>query len=1763
MPTTQEIDFGNLAVERRLATHDQIRECFAIQQQLPQPSHIGAILVKKGYISQHHASMLMDLQRSGQSAQGSSGGFVSPAAQGRGPGSTNGGSGVNASAGAEGDRALAKLILDRGMLDYNRLRQALDEVERYRSAGHAATLAQVLLKYQWLDRTTLTQLMQQLQAGGTNGSGAHAVQGSAAFASPASQSGYPSHPGTHPGGSSHGSQAGFASPGYSPPAAGPMIAPAAQSGYGGAGAQSAFGGPAGQSAYGGPAPIIGGVVSQTMNPESSAGSAFGGTGAQSAFGGGTASGGAPLETCISPEDPIAQKMQTVKKPDGTFEILFGPYDILGEIARGGMGIVYRARQRDLKRIVALKVMKDGENASEKQIRRFRRETEAAAKLQHPNIVAVHEVGCIEGFHFFTMDLIEGDPLDIKIKRGERPAMEESVKIVHEVSRAIHYAHSKKIVHRDLKPANILTDLDGHPKVTDFGLAKNVDHKSMLTRTGAVVGTPYYMPPEQARGDTDIDARCDVYALGVILYELLTGKLPFKGETTMEVYHKILEEEPIPPRQHNPKISKDLDVIILKAMDKERGRRYQSAKELAEDLQRYLDNEPIKARPLGLIGRLHRKAKKNRGAVMMGTAAACVLSLFGGFIINWAVQQNLREWRIKARQEWDQYTAEIDNALINARSSISSASAKTKDGDDRGAQRDLVEAEEILERLPLLINEWTNFNSRASAGLYYMMLDRSMREKLFRGGTPIEDADLEGVLAEVRARVEKSQILTSEPPNVDDPFADIDSTAYVPCTLEDIKDYIAFARSGSTDRGRSGEDSQAYRVESALPVKDLREFRRDILRERGNAHRLQESEAGYRDALAAYQEALTYDSDSKVAKAIRLEIGKVLAASGSLDKSLATFKAILADAPDYTSAFLERGRIYDRLGRYAEAIRDYSQVIDKDFEPIDAYLARGRTYAKIGLYDKALEDFEQVIELKDDSFEGYLERGLAHLALGSYDESKTDLDEAIDLNASLPEGYSARARLFFLQGKLQEAIKDYDVALLRNARSWEASLGLGEVYEWDFNYKEARARYRSVIDATGKGLEPYKARAHAALGRLLALEADRRAMEEAAEGDAARAKSEFDEACRKAMSELDAALTIDPDQVDALATRGRLLLARGRTKDAIEDLQKAIDLMKAAKELASRFSDDEGDDDDDGWGDFGSAGQSAKDRRKQKMASLHGLLAMASIELGDLNAAKRHREESSKASKKSGLALIAEGVLKTRSGAGAEARDPFDRSVKLLKAQKSEAGVFYREAVKRLNLARDSRKPEHFDTARKAFARVLFLNPWHAPAWFERSRLELVREKTLDGAVTDVTRALEVNPWLYEAFEFRGFLYARDLPEQPGERGARRFKRDAAKAAEDFSKAITLADSAIDRVSKKDYKGQAEIWRRLAHAYYGRALAAAPAVGPEAAPVDEAAARPSLADLDKAIAVANRIEDLQKSAYETAADLRARMTYHTLRGRLLVASRGAGADADDLAAVEALQKKAKLKAETYFARGKANQDKRRFNDAIEAFDRSIEFDPEHSTAFYDRGLCYLKIGNFIPGILDFSRALELDPRYADQFYNKVYQVNYVVDLKRVMDELNKIVEERPNVSYVIFLRGFFYVAKSEFKQYDESDLDKGVKDFDRCLELNPTHVTAKTYRGLLYYKKKMYERAHQDYDAALELDGKSGISHYLKGLCYATESGEAKTPKDKKALQLKAVDCLKKAFSNGFRGYDRIAKDKGFENLEDCPEFTQLMNESRP
>jgi serine/threonine protein kinase len=295
---------------------------------------------------------------------------------------------------------------------------------------------------------------------------------------------------------------------------------------------------------------------------------------------------------------------------------FGDYELLEEVARGGMGVVFRARQVSLNRVVALKMILAGQLASAADVERFRVEAQIAAQLQHPNIVAIHEVGEHDGQHYFSMDFVEGKSLAELVREHPLPPA-QAARYVKVIAEAIHYAHERGTLHRDLKPSNVLIDRFDQPRVTDFGLAKRVQSDSSLTATGAVIGTPGYMPPEQASAERGkLGPASDVYALGAVLYELVTGRPPFRAATPIDTIMQVLHEEPAAPRLLNPAIERDLETIILKCLAKDAAQRYASALELAEDLHAFGEGRPIRARRPGLIERVARWARTQRRSAAM-------------------------------------------------------------------------------------------------------------------------------------------------------------------------------------------------------------------------------------------------------------------------------------------------------------------------------------------------------------------------------------------------------------------------------------------------------------------------------------------------------------------------------------------------------------------------------------------------------------------------------------------------------------------------------------------------------------------------------------------------------------------------------------------------------------------------------------------------------------------------------------------------------------------------------------------------------------------------------------------------------------------------------------------------------------------------------------------------------------------------------------------------------------------------------------------
>ncbi|MEK7675256.1 MAG: serine/threonine-protein kinase [Verrucomicrobiota bacterium] len=367
----------------------------------------------------------------------------------------------------------------------------------------------------------------------------------------------------------------------------------------------------------------------------------------------SASGVTVSSSAEGPKGTIVVSQAVTAPGLGTMLRYFGDYELLDKIAQGGMGVVYKARQVKLNRLVAVKMILSGQLASETDIQRFLTEAEAAANLQHPNIVAIHEVGQHEGRHYFSMDYVEGKNLADYSKDNPLPAA-RAAQLIKTIAEAIHFAHQRGTLHRDLKPQNVLIDAAGQPRITDFGLAKLTRTDSSLTREGAVMGSPSYMSPEQAAGKNDlVGPPSDVYSIGAMLYHLLTGRAPFLAETPMATLRKVMEEEPVAPSKLNSKTPPDLETICLKCLEKKPERRYATARGLAEELGRFLNNEPILAKPANPLRKAWSWSLHNPW-IITASASAVILGLVGLAYYLWQ-RTAFSEWRLSHPNQTPRYT----------------------------------------------------------------------------------------------------------------------------------------------------------------------------------------------------------------------------------------------------------------------------------------------------------------------------------------------------------------------------------------------------------------------------------------------------------------------------------------------------------------------------------------------------------------------------------------------------------------------------------------------------------------------------------------------------------------------------------------------------------------------------------------------------------------------------------------------------------------------------------------------------------------------------------------------------------------------------------------------------------------------------------------------------------------------------------------------------------------------------------------------------
>jgi len=371
------------------------------------------------------------------------------------------------------------------------------------------------------------------------------------------------------------------------------------------------------------------------------------------------------------------------------------YVLERELGRGGMGVVYQARQTTLNRVVALKMILSGGHAGEEELARFRTEAEAIARLQHPNIVQIYEVGDQGGLPFFSLEFCTGGSLDSRL-RGTPLAPLEAATLVETLARAMQAAHDKGIIHRDLKPANVLLAEDGTPKITDFGLAKKLDEGGN-TASGAIMGTPSYMAPEQASGKSkELGPACDVYALGAMLYECLTGRPPFRAANPLDTILQVIAEEPVPLTQLNRHVPRDLEVICLKCLQKEPDKRYDSALSLAEDLRRFQAHEPIAARPVSKGERLLKWVKrKPLVAALTATVATGLvvgITLLSG--LTWYAQEQAANARF-AEQQAEERAGKEEEAkrLAESQKQLAEDQKRLAEQETKRAEKEKSRAEE--------------------------------------------------------------------------------------------------------------------------------------------------------------------------------------------------------------------------------------------------------------------------------------------------------------------------------------------------------------------------------------------------------------------------------------------------------------------------------------------------------------------------------------------------------------------------------------------------------------------------------------------------------------------------------------------------------------------------------------------------------------------------------------------------------------------------------------------------------------------------------------------------------------------------------------------------------------------------------------------------------------------------------------------------------------------------------------------------------------
>lgn len=841
------------------------------------------------------------------------------------------------------------------------------------------------------------------------------------------------------------------------------------------------------------------------------------------------------------------------------------YEILEELGRGGMGVVYKARQRGIKRVVALKMILAGQHTRPEDLLRFRIEAEAVARLRHPNIVQLYEVGEMDGQPYFSLEYVDGGTLAVKIEGTAQPAR-QSAETALQLAEAMAYAHQNGILHRDLKPANVLVTGEGVLKITDFGLAKQMeDQDSSRTQEGSVMGSPSYMPPEQAEGKIgELGPQADVYSMGAILYELLTGSPPFRGETLLETLSMVKTQEPVPPSRLQIRVPRDLETICLKCLEKEPTKRYLGASDLAEDLRRFLADEPIRARPTPAWERVWKWSKRRPALVgLLGVSVAAAVGLV--LLIVWH-NASLREQLIQAREE-ERLAREGEQEAVEAER-ISRLQAEGQklfhDAEVSVAARDWANARLHLTKALATFSAESRFDALKSAA-QTMLHDveeklraeadrQASQERLQKFGRARDEAqflgtlytgmDLASNLKATRAAVQQGLQLYGIS-IVEDSRPAFDAYLDEPHKAELLGDFnqLFMILAETEAQSAAAVDGQGHLREASRLLQKALQFgpptRAWHLRQ-ARYLTLQE------DKSAAQEHEKLAAGASIVQVLDHFLVADELYRRGEFEAAIKQFDQVLQRKPAHFWAQYLNALCLLRLHRPAEARAQLSACLAQRTDFVWLYLLRGFAQGELQAFDAAEADFQSALQMPLDEYSRYVlfvNRGVVRVRQGRFEDAAADLKKAIALR---PGEYQAYVNL----AQAYRRLNDLPGALEELGRAIELEPSVAHLYR-------LRARLYLELKEPARALEDFD--------QAISKEATNSPL--LADDQVERGKLLLQmQRHSEALASFDAGLRVAPDHLLGQRLRAETLFHLGRYQEVVEAFDRYLETGKPSESV---------------------------------------------------------------------------------------------------------------------------------------------------------------------------------------------------------------------------------------------------------------------------------------------------------------------------------------------------------------------------------------------------------------------------------------------------------------------------------------------------------------------------------------------------------------------------------------------------------------------